>query len=286
MLAVKIVTDSTSYLPEDIRRDLNICTVSLGINFELESYREVEIDNDTFYKKMSQSSAIPTSSQPAPGELYSAFEDYVKDNHQVLGIFISSLLSGTYSAALATRNRVMEKYPHALVEVLDSGSCCMEMGFAVLAAARAAREGLSLEQVLGQARRVMESSRFLFVPDSLEYLRKGGRIGGAAALLGTILQIRPVLSVVEGKTSVLEKVRTKARAVQHIMETFYKDIQQKGLQEAVVHHINNEAEGNVIAKKLEERLGIKVPVCSIGPVVGLHVGPGTVGMAYYTRDRR
>lgn len=283
-MAIKVVTDSTSYLPRHLRDELDISVVSLSVNFEHETYAEEQIDNDAFYRKMAQSPEIPTSSQPTPQDFYDVFERLVREGHAVVGVFISSDMSGTYSTALAAKDRILEMYPDARIEIVDSRSNCMELGFVVLAAARAAQAGEPMDEVLARARSVINKSRFLFVPDTLEYLKKGGRIGGAAALLGTILQIRPILTVIDGKTEVFGKVRTKARAVQKIISVFLEDIERRGLGEVVVHHINDEAKGRDLAALLQEKLKRAVPVYSIGPVIGLHVGPGSVGVAYYTKE--
>ncbi|MFZ5643084.1 MAG: DegV family protein [Bacillota bacterium] len=281
-MPVKVVTDSTSYIPKILREELDISVVSLSVNFGVETYKEEEIDNLTFYKKMEESNSIPTSSQPVPQDMYNIFESLVKEGNEVVGIFISSDMSGTCSSAELAKKMIMDRYPGALIEIVDSRSNCMELGFAVLVAARAAKKGKTIDEVVGEARRIIARSRFLFVPDTLEYLRKGGRIGGAAALIGSILQIRPILTVIDGKTAVLTKVRTKVKAVQAILDQLYEDVRLKGLGEIVVHHINNEIEGIKLASIIEEKLSIKVPVFSVGPVIGLHVGPGSIGLAYYT----
>lgn len=281
MSSLKIVTDSTSYIPEYLRKELDISVVSLGVNFSNESSKEEDIDNSVFYEKISKSDVLPTSSQPSPHDFYKVFEKHVQNNNSIVGIFISSDMSGTYSTAILAKKMIMEKYPDAAIEILDSRSNCMQMGFAVLAAAASAKFGNPIEQVVGAAKKIINCSRFLFVPDTLEYLKKGGRIGGAAALLGTILQIRPILTVVDGKTTVIEKVRTKTKAIQKIIDILCQDVQQKGLGEVVVHHINSEKEGIKLAQTIKEKLSINVPVYPIGPVIGLHVGPGAVGVAYY-----
>lgn len=282
-MAIKIVTDSTSYIPQQLREELDISVVSLGITIDSESFREEDIDNYTFYNKMAKAQTIPTSSQPAPQEFYKVFERLILEDHVVVGIFLSSDMSGTFSTANMVKDMLIDKYPNAVIEILDARSNCLELGFPVLAAARAAKAGKSLEDVLKQARLVIDRSRFLFVPDTLTYLQKGGRIGGAAALLGSLLQIRPILTVVDGKTALLSKVRKKDRALKEIISIFLEDIRQRGLGEAAIHHINFETEAIKLAKQLEKNIGISLPVYPIGPVIGLHVGPGTLGIVYYTR---
>lgn len=283
-MQVRLVTDSTSYIPAGLREELNISVVSLSVSFETDTCKEMEISNSVFYDRMFKAGRVPTSSQPTPHDFCIVFERIVSVKDAVLGIFISSDMSGTYRTALKARDMTLVKYPDAVIEIIDSRSNCMELGFAVLAAARAARKGEPIKVVKDEAYHVMARSRFLFVPETLEYLKKGGRIGGASALLGYILQIRPILTVINGKTEVLDKVRTKAKAVQDILEMVFKDIRQKGLGEIAVHHIDCAGEGKKLAGIIGEKLSVEVPVYDIGPVIGLHVGPGTVGVVYYTRD--
>jgi len=283
-MAVKVVTDSTSYLPLYLREEFDISVVSLSVSFGPETYREGEIDNSIFYKKMEESSSLPLSSQPSPQVFFEVFEKLVKEGHEVLGVFISSDMSGTYSTVQMAKKMIKDCYSGAVIEIIDSRSNCMELGFAALAAARVAKEGKTIEQAVLEAQRVMARSRFLFVPKTLDYLKKGGRMGGAAALLGSILQIRPILTVIEGKTAVMAKVRTMDKAVQTMLEQLYKDIKLKGLGDIIVHHINSEPEGRRLAGVIEEKLSIKVPVFTIGPVIGLHVGPGSIGVVYYTKE--
>ena len=283
-MAVKIVTDSTSYIPMALRNMLDIHVVSLSVNFEHETYREEAIDNSTFYSKMAQSKKTPTSSQPTLQDFYQVFEELIKANHSVVGIFISSDMSGTYNGALAAKKMILEKYPQATIEIVDSRSNCMEAGFAVLAAAQAAQEGHNIDGVLNNCYRTIERTRFLFIPHTLEYLRKGGRIGGAQALLGTILQLKPILTVIDGKTAVFDKVRTKSRAIDRLLQEFYQDVERKGLEKVAIHHIDNEKEGQEIALAIGQKLHTDVPLYPIGPVIGLHVGPGTIGLVYQTRE--
>ncbi|AQS58147.1 DegV family protein [Desulforamulus ferrireducens] len=285
-MAIKVVTDSTSYIPYHLREEYDISVVSLGVTIDAETFREEDMDNEDFYVRMAQAKSLPTSSQPAPREFYQVFENKLRENHDVVGIFLSSEMSGTYSTALMVKNMLLEKYPAAKIEIVDGRSNSMELGFAVLAAAKAAKAGQPMEEVIAQAKYVMERSRFLFVPDTLHYLQKGGRIGGAAALLGSLLQIRPILTVIDGKTALLSKVRKKERALQEIVKIFLTDIEQKGLEDAVIHHINFPREAQALAEQLAQRTGRVIPVYSIGPVIGLHVGPGTLGIAYYTKEKR
>lgn len=285
-MAIKIVTDSTSYLPEDLCSTYDISVVSLNVILDGVSIREQELSNDYFYNQMAQANQIPTSSQPIPSEMLSVFENIIKEGHSILGIFLSSEMSGTYASSHLVCDLLLEKYPGATIKLFDSLTNCMQMGFIALEAAKAAKAGQTMEQVLKRAEYVRNHSRFVFTPEVLTYLQKGGRIGGAGALLGTFLQIKPILTVSsDGKTDVFTKVRTKKKAVAKLIEILLNDIKSPDhLEGIIIHHINCESEGQILAQTLSEKLGIPIRIQSIGPVIGLHVGPGSIGIAYHYRD--
>lgn len=283
-MGIKIVTDSTSYIPQEYIKKYDIKIVSLNVVMSGDSRREVDIDNKYFYEEMNESKEIPKSSQPIPQEMLEIFKGIVEEGDSVVGIFLSSKMSGTYSTANMVKEMVLEEYPNANIQILDSKTNCMQMGFAAIEAAKASNEGKSMDEVIAIAEYVFNNSRFLFTPETLEYLKKGGRIGGAAALFGNILQIKPILTVVDGETSVFKKVRTRKKTIEEIVTTVLNDIESKGLGDIIVHHINCEEEGLKLAKILEEKLCRKVSIQSIGPVIGLHVGPGSIGIAYYTKE--
>lgn len=281
-MAIKIITDSTSYIPSEYIEKYDIKIVSLNVFMDSESFRELDLDNKTFYTKMDALSEIPKSSQPVPDEMLNIFKSIIEKDDSILGVFLSSNMSGTYSSANLIKNMILEDYPNADINILDSKTNCMQMGFAVIEAARLAFDGKSIEEVLTRTNKVLANSKFLFSPDTLDYLKKGGRIGSASALLGSILQIKPILTVVDGSTSIFTKVRTRKKAIGKIVSTFFEDVDKNGLGDVIVHHINCEEEGLQLARVLEEKLNTKVKIQSIGPVIGLHVGPGSIGIAYYT----
>lgn len=282
-MAIKIVTDSTSYIADEYIKKYDIKLVSLNVIINGVSSREVDIENEVFYEEIKNSKEIPKSSQPIPNEMLNTFREIVEDGDSIVGIFLSSKMSGTYSSANMIKDMILEDYPDAEIHILDSKTNCMQMGFAVIEAARTASEGKSINEVINAANHVINNSRFLFTPETLEYLKKGGRIGGAAALFGNVLQIKPILTVVNGETSVFKKVRTRKKAIEEIVKTVLEEIESKGFGDIVVHHINCQEDGLKLAKALENKLGKKVEIQSIGPVIGVHVGPGSIGIAYYTK---
>ena len=282
-MTIKIVTDSTSYIADEYIKKYDIKLVSLNVIINGVSSREIDIENEVFYEEIKNSKEIPKSSQPIPEEMLNTFREIVEDGDSIVGIFLSSKMSGTYSSANMIKDMILEDYPDAEIHILDSKTNCMQMGFAVIEAARTASEGKSINEVINAANHVINNSRFLFTPETLEYLKKGGRIGGAAALFGNVLQIKPILTVVNGETSVFKKVRTRKKAIEEIVKTVLEEIEAKGFGDIVVHHINCQEDGLKLAKALENKLGKKVEIQSIGPVIGVHVGPGSIGIAYYTK---
>ena len=281
-MSIKIIADSTCYLPQEYINKYKVSIASLNVLINGKSYRETDLANDWFYNEMTKSPTIPTSSQPSIEELYSIVESLVKDGHDIVGIFLSSDMSGTFSTSNLVKNMILENYPNAKIVMIDSRSNCMQAGFAALEAAKAANENKSLDEVVSIAKNVIENSKFIFVPDTLEYLKKGGRIGGAAALFGSLLQIKPILTVEDGKTTVFTKVRTKKKAIDKIVNTVLEQNSKTPIKGLIVHHINCESEGEELADRLKSTLGLdSIKIQSIGPIIGLHVGPGSIGVAYH-----
>lgn len=282
-MGVRVIGDSTSYIPLPLRDSLDIKVAVLSSELEGVSYPDDPDDCAAFYDALAKSSIMPTTSQPSVQAMVDLMEERVAAGHEVVGVFISQLMSGTYSTALLARDMVRERHPDAVIECVDGRSNSMELGFAVLAAARKAAEGGSVEEVVAAAEDMTLHTRFLFTPLSLEYLKRGGRIGNASALLATLLQIKPVLTVVDGVTDTLAKVRTLQKSHDLILETFAADIRDKGgLGEVIVHHIHDAAAGRAFADRVAEIAGREVEIRDIGPGVGTHVGPGTVGLVYWT----
>ena len=281
-MSIRIIADSTCYLPKEYIDKYNVSIVSLNVLLNGKSYRETDLENDWFYKEMSKSPSIPTSSQPSIDDFYKAIESQVKEGHDIVGIFLSSDMSGTFSTSNLVKEMILEKYPNANIIMLDSRSNCMQAGYAILEAAKAAADNKSLDEVVSIAKSVIENSKFIFVPDTLDYLKKGGRIGGAAALFGSLLQIKPILTVTDGKTTVLTKVRTKKKAIDKIIDTVMEQNLKSPIKGLIVHHRNCESEGQELANKLQDKLEISnIKIQSIGPIIGLHVGPGSIGVAYH-----
>ena len=248
-MTVKIMTDSTSYIDEKLRSELDIKVIPLYVSFQDISMKETEIENEEFYEMMEQK-GIPVSSQPSLGELYEEMVKIVAKGDDLLCIFLSSEMSGTYASACKVKEKVLEKYQDAKIHILDSRSNSMQLGFATIVAARAAKMDKPLDKVKEIAEQNIKRSRFLFIPDNLVYLEKGGRIGGASALIGKILKIIPVLTVRDGKTTILKTVRTKVKAIKAMIDKMLQDHLDYGIQEIIVHHINCYEQAKDLANNL------------------------------------
>jgi DegV family protein with EDD domain len=279
-MSVKIVTDSTCCLDAETQQRLGIAAIPLSVNFTDESCDETRVSYEYFFDKISRSGEIPTSSQPAHGDFYDIFEKIILQGDDILAIFISSGLSGTYETAVSTRQMVLNKYPQAKIEIIDSHTTTMAMGMVVMEAARWAHKGRPIEEIERQVRDHISRSRLYFVPATLEYLKKGGRIGGAAALLGSILHINPVLYLVDGKIDVLHRFRGLKAAHRHVLSLMKQDYEASGLAEAALNHVEALANSQKLAAVIKERFGLEASVTPLSPVLGLHVGPGTIVVVY------
>lgn len=283
-MAIKVISDSTSYIDPDTQKELDIELIPLSVNFPDEQFLETEVDYDYFYNNIEQTGVIPTSSQPSLGDIIEKFREIAAHGDDILAIFISSAMSGTYETALKAREKVLQEFPQVQIDIMDSYTNCMALGMQVVAAAREIKQGASLHTALQAAQYVRERVRFYFVPETLKYLKKGGRIGTASALLGTILNIRPILTVdmKTGMTHLMEKTRGTSAAIKRMLKFLEEDWEKYGLREILIHHINAPEKAENLRDMLMERYDMQVDIRSIGPVIGLHTGLGTVGFVYCT----
>lgn len=283
---IQLITDSTAYIPESLLKEHHIHIISLGVHYDHRHQDETDMNYGEFYDHLQKAKVLPTSSQPPVEKFVTHFKKAAEAGESVIGVFISSDMSGTFSTASMARDMVLETHPEADIHLIDSRTNCMEMGFAVLEAATLRETNRTPLEIATSISGFTQRSRFVFVPKTLDYLKKGGRIGGASALIGSVLKILPILTVEEGKTAILTKVRTQRKAITTIMDEMMNDFEKYGCGQVAVHHIHDEEAGNALAETLSKRIKRKVPVIPIGPVIGLHVGPGTVGIAYTTQKNR
>ena len=275
---VAIVTDSTCDIPAELLDEHQITTVPLYVLWGDEQLRDgVDIDEETFFARLPDDPAHPQTSQPTPGDFVRAIEKL--DAREVLVITLSKALSGTHESACQAREEL-----DVPVHVLDSYSLSMGLGWQVLAAARAREEGADVEAMIAAAERVRERTSVLLTVDTLEYLHRGGRIGAAAKFLGSVVQLKPLLTVDhdDGTLQPVERVRTRKRALQRIVDGTFEQIDpSKPTHAAVLHGAAPEDARKLMHKVLERCERVEPVVTTITPVLGVHGGPGTVGIAAY-----
>ncbi|WP_068774572.1 DegV family protein [Paenibacillus sp. FJAT-26967] len=276
MSRVRIVTDSTSDIPAATREKLGIEMVPLKIHLDGETYLDaVTLQPDQFYHKLVAAKSMPSTSQPSPAEFLTLYEKLLAEDPevQIISIHLSSAMSGTYQSALLAKSMLETDR----VEVIDSKSACYGIGALVVAAAEAAREGKSVEECTKIVRSMRETFAIYFLVDTLEFLQKGGRIGKASALIGSLLNIKPILSVdPEGEIASVDKVRGQKKAMARIIDMLHRDVPSGALHVSVAHANNMEA-AEELHRLIEQNFTVKsMQYISIGPVIGAHAGPGTV----------
>ncbi len=274
-MAVRIVTDSTADLPLPLAEELNISVVPLSVIFGDEGYREgVDISHDQFYEKLVRSKELPTTSAPSVGDFLAVYEPLLAEAEEIVSIHLSSKLSATYSNACQAAQILAER--GARVEVIDSRLVTFGMTYVAAAAARAAKGGASLEEVGQVVERLIPRVHIFVVLDTLEYVRRGGRIGRAGAFLGTVLGVKPILSVRDGEVHPEERLRTRARALDKVLQIASS---YTGLQELAVGYSTNPEEAGEMRRRLAEAFpAADIQTTRVGPVIGAHCGPGVLGI--------
>jgi DegV family protein with EDD domain len=271
---VAVVTDTTHYLPADLVAQRGVHEVSLYVSDGDRQRREADIsDLDAFYDSLRSSASLPTTSQPSIGDFLAVYEPLAQQSRDIVSIHISGGISGTVESA----RQAAAQITGASIEVIDSRMACGALGLVVLAASAAAAGGGDVQAVAARAREAAEATRLWFAVDTLEYLRRGGRIGTAQAWLGGALKIKPILTL-DGEITPIERVRTSGRAFERMVE-YMRSRHDDGADGWVVQHIQAP---DVVERLLERGRGMfgsePVFVSEIGPVIGAHVGPGLVGV--------
>jgi DegV family protein with EDD domain len=275
MAPVAIVTDTCHYLPRELVAEHELHEVSLYVHWDGRADREGDLPGfDAYYAYLRTASEVPTTSQPSVGDFLAAYEPLLDAGRDVVSVHLASGLSGTYQSALQARDALKERADR--VHVVDSATACGGEGFCVLAASAASRRGLDAAAVADHVRRTRERLRMYFSIDTLEFLRKGGRIGGAQAWLGSALKIKPILTV-ESEITPIERVRTSGRAFER-MVGLLQERKDAGADAWMVQHIQAPDVAARLVERGREIFGTEPIVLSeIGPVIGTHVGPGLLG---------
>ncbi|MFZ3170530.1 MAG: DegV family protein [Carboxydocellales bacterium] len=279
MNKVRIVTDSTCDLSKDLLEQYKISMVPLKVIFGDEVYQDgIEMSAKEFYQRLPQAAKLPTTSQPAPGEFASCYESLAQEGCSVISIHISGELSGTVRSAELGGSMVPELDLH----IVDSKTVSSGLALIVIAAAKAAIEGKTTAEILSLVESLVSKSHLYFVLDTLDYLHKGGRIGRASALLGNLLNIKPIMTFKDGVVTPVDKVRGRNRAFETILNLTK---QQAGSGKIVCGLLHSDDFSGVM--KLHERVVkeldcAEIQIGEIGPVIGTYAGPGGIGLAFYT----
>jgi len=275
---IKIVSDSTCSLPPDVIQKFDIRVVPLNVHFgEGRIFQEgIDLTNDEFYAMLAANPELPTTSQPSPGQFREVFAELAAAGHDVLCIIISSKLSGTYQAALDARHML----PDANILIVDSYFVAAALGLMVVTAAEMAEEGCSMDEIVARVEQMRRDMKLYFVVDTLEYMQRGGRIGMAAAFLGTLLKVKPILTLDEGIVKPLDLVRSKRKAIQRLLSELEAHVAPGQPVQAIVMHAQVPGEVNELEAEVRRRFNCQRTIFGeVGPVIGTHTGPGVLGAA-------
>ena len=278
MSKVAIVTDSTAYLPEELLQKHHIIVTPQILIWGEENYEDgVDILPKEFYTRLKTAKIMPSSSQVTPKYFHKVFNELLQQDHQILAILISEKLSGTIASAVQAR----EFFPGAPIEIVDSYSTSMAMGFQILTVARAADQGADLKECKALAERTRQHTGVVFAVDTLEFLHRGGRIGGGSRFLGTALNIKPILELVDGRVEAIERVRTRKKSLHRLVELVEERIGEREPVRLGALHANAEEDAKEVLELAQSRINhVESLLAEVSPVVGTHAGPGTVGLSF------
>ena len=273
MAKIHVVTDSTAYFSTDEIKRYGITVLPLKVIFTGKEYNETDINDVRFLDMIKKE--YPATSPPSLDEFWDVFAEKTADGGEVISIHLSSGLSGTVQTANSVAE-MMQKSDR--ISVIDSGTMGIGEQLLAITAVQMAAQGHSREEIVGALEHKKATMRTIFMPDTLEYLRKGGRIGGAQALIGAFLQIKPVLHIFKGKVDVLDKIRTTAKALQRMMQELPNDLSHHEIY--CVHWHNNPGAEELRKMVLDNFKNADVHISELGPVIGVHVGPGFRGIFF------
>jgi DegV family protein with EDD domain len=278
MTKVAIITDSTAAIPPDLAAALNITVVPLTVNWDGQTLRDgVDISYEDFYSRLTKSKTLPTTSQPSTGDFAHAYEDLLSKGYDVFALLISAGISGTCDSA----QQALAHFPGKKIKVMDSRQASMPLTMAAIRVAKAAQKGATLLEIENLATDICGRVKTYFALDTLEFLHRGGRIGGAARLMGTALDLKPILTLDEGIIKPIGKVRTFKRATKTIYEIVRKELGKNGKINYLGLVTTYESDLIQLEDDAKELFEINELITGfISPVIGVHVGPGAFGFVY------
>ena len=280
MSKVAIVTDSTAYIPADLVKKHNITVAPQVLIWDDKTYRDgVDIQSSEFFARLKTAKTMATTSQVSVADMQSIFQGLVDKGFDVLGIFISSKLSGTMQSAI--QGRELMGAAGEKVHIVDSQTTAMAMGFQALTAARAAEDGAGIKDCMALAEKAREYTGVFFAVETLEFLHRGGRVGGAQRFVGTLLNMKPILAVQDGRVEGIERIRTKNKAHDRVLELIGENIQGRTPVHVATLHANAPEDAKALLDRAAKELNaVESIFAEVSPVVANHAGPGTVGLAF------
>jgi DegV family protein with EDD domain len=280
MSKVALVTDSTSYIPKDLREKYPITVVPQVVIWEGQTYEDdVTITPEQFYTRLRTAKVMPSTSQASVVNMQKAFSSLLEQGYDVLGIFISSKLSGTFQSAVVGRDQLTSGKEK--VDLVDANTTAMAMGFMVLTVARAAVEGASLADCRALAEKAHEHVGVYLTVETLEFLHRGGRIGGAQRFLGTALNLKPIMEITGGRVEAVERVRTRGKALDRLVELVAERCAGKSPVRIATLHADAASDAKTLLDKITPLVHpIETVFAAVSPAVGANAGPGTVGLAW------
>lgn len=280
MSKIALVTDSTAYMPPELVKKYNISVAPQIVIWGDQTYKDgIDIDSSEFFTRLKTAKEMPTTAQVSVVSFQEIFQDLVSKGFEVLALLISTKLSGTIQSAVQAKelmNSAGEK-----VHIVDSQSVAMALGFQAIAVARAIEQGANLKEAITLAEKLHEHTGVFFAVDTLEFLHRGGRIGGAQRFIGTMLNMKPILAIQEGRVEGIERIRTKAKAHDRILELTIEKVNQRSPVHLATLHANAMEDARALLTRAEQALNpAESFLTEVSPTVGTHAGPGTVGLAF------
>jgi DegV family protein with EDD domain len=276
---VKIVSDTTSGLPREIAEHLGIALVPQIVVFGEKSYRDdTELDTATFLQLLKASKSLPKTAAPPPLMYYPIFQAAIDEGETVIVIAPSQKVSGTVRSALSAK----DDFSNADIRVIDTQTVAGNLGSLAILAAKLAQEGRTADEIVAEIEKMIPRGRTFFVIDTLEYLQKGGRIGGAKALIGELLQVKPILQILDGQVQSFDQERTKKRATARLIEIVEEQVKGSTEPHLCVMQVDALDEADAIRRELGSRLGIQnIPVYELPPAIVVHAGPKTLAIGFF-----
>lgn len=280
MSKVAVVTDSTSYIPKELREKYPITVVPQVVIWEGQTYEDdVTITPEQFYTRLRTAKVMPSTSQVSVVNMHKAFSTLLDQGYDVIGMFLSEKLSGTYQSAVLGREELTSGKDR--VVLVDTQTTAMALGFQALAVARAAMDGASLADCSALAEKARDHTGVYLTVETLEFLHRGGRIGGAQRFLGTALNLKPILAVEGGRVEAVERVRTRSKALDRVVEIVAEKCAGKSPVRMATLHADSAGDAKILLDKITPLVNpVESVFASVSPAVGANAGPGTVGLAF------